>query len=173
MPGLNYEAKLTLVQRMVDNGQAYRTFKEIIIPANGTFDLSIKNGEYAVGLYSRLLITDQPMIRYEVRTGATITGYTGEPIPIRPLNAMNQTPSKNTFRQCTQSALGELADIDIVPGQAGSGSNASGAVYGDADDLKVLPPNDEFLLHFSNPNNTQSKVLIYLKWFEVPADIWE
>jgi len=173
MPGLNYEAKLTLVQRMVDNGQAYRTFKEIIIPANGTLDLSIKNGEYAVGLYSRLLITDQPMIRYEVRTGATITGYTGDPIPIRPLNAMKQTPSKNIFRECTQSDIGELTDIDIVPGQTGSGSNSSGQVYGDAEDIKILPPEQEFLLHFSNPNNVQSKVLIYLKWFEVPSNIWQ
>lgn len=169
----NYDTQVSLVQRMTDNGQAFRTFKELEIPANGEINFTIKTGGKAVGFYSRLIVPDQPDIRYEVRTGATIDGYIGDPIKIRNLNSKNNKPSTCLFRQCTQTDLGELVDIDILLGQAASGSNASGDVYRDPDDLKINSDDTEYLLRLVNPNGTIAKTLLYLKWFEVPKNLWD
>lgn len=172
MSGLNYDTKLSLIQRMVDKGDAYRTFVEFDIPANGSKYFSISVGDKAVGFFSRLIVPDQPNIRYEVRTNATIDSYVGSPIPIRNLNGKFTNSSACIFRECTQTSLGELVDIDKLPGQAASGSNSSGQVYRDPDDLKINPDNNEYLLVLSNPNNVTADTLLYLKWFETPPNIW-
>lgn len=169
----NYDTQVSLVQRMTDNGQAFRAFKEFDIPANGEITFSVKTGDKAVGFYSRLIVPNQPDIRYEVRTGATIDSYVGDPIKIRNLNSKKNTPSTCLFRQCTQEDLGELVDIDLLPGQAGSGSNSSGDIYRDPDDLKINSDNTEYLLRLVNDNGTVAKTLLYLKWFEVPKNLWD
>lgn len=172
MIGFNYDTRMSLAQRMVDRGDAFRTFREFAIPANGEKSFSILNGANAIGFFSRLIVTSLPNVRYEVRTGSAIATYTSQPIKIFNLNPMINKPSANTFRECTYSVLGDLGDVDLIPGQAASGNNAAGDIYSNPDDLKINLPNIEYHLRFLNPNNNPANVLFYLKWFEFPANIW-
>jgi hypothetical protein len=173
MSGFNYETRMDLIQRYIDQGKAYRSFKKVTVPGNGTKDLSMLSGEDAIVLYFRSLTTSSPDIEYEVRNGATGFSYEGDPITIFRMNPKAGNASKNIFRECSVTGDGVLSDIDWVPGQAASGSNKSGDVYGGLDDIKVISENENNLLRFINPNSSDATVLLYLKWLEVPSGIWD
>lgn len=171
MSGFNYETRMDLIQRYIDQGKAFRTFEEITVPGNGSYDMSVKIGSDAVGLYYRLLTTSEPNIRYEVRSGASFTSY-GDPVTIFNINGKSSEVSKNIFRPCTVSEVGTLTDIDLVPGVEGFSFSRSGQVYGGIDDIKIIKEDTETLLRFINPNSDAAEVLIYLRWLEIPAGIW-
>lgn len=158
---------MSLTQYMIYQGNAFRTFSEFNVPANnGEFYISILNGANLVHLFYRQINSTQPKLRYEVRTGATITGYVGQPIPIRNMNAKSSQISTNIARVCTVSSIGELTDIQLLGGGELSGSRAMGDEEIEPDDLKILPSNTEFLIRCVNPANDIAKCLLYLKWFE-------
>lgn len=166
----NLTATLDLVGLMIDKGNAFRAFTEITVPANGEYSLSVKTGDNVAVLYNRIVTPDQPNIRYEVRLGAT-TANLGTPITIFPANAKRIKSTGVVMRPCSYSNPGTLTDIDIIPGQAASGSNKAGQVYSPTE-TKPIPENVETLIVVKNPNNVSCNVLIYYKWFEVGANSW-
>lgn len=167
----NLTATMDLVGLMIDKGNAFRAFTEITVPANGEYALSVKTGENVAVLYNRIVTPDQPNIRYEVRLGAT-TENLGTPITIFPANAKRIKSSGVVMRPCDYTQAGTLTDIDIIPGQAASGSNKTGQVYS-PDETKPIPENLETLVIVKNPNNDDCNVLIYYKWFEVGSNSWD
>lgn len=160
-----YPTTYSLTQAMTYDGKAFRAFFESEIPAESEITVSILNGENIINLFYRRFFSNMPDVRYEVRTGAVITAY-GAEIPILPMNAVNVRQSTNTARLCTTSSIGTLQDIEISGGSIGVGNRPAGGTLDDQDDLKVLPPNTEFLIRLANPNTDPAKALVYLKWFE-------
>ena len=166
---------MSLKEHMIYTGKGFRLFYEAVVPAAsggtpGEHFVSIKNGANTVHLFKRLVNSDQPAVRYEVRTGATFLTYP-TPITIRPLKGFASAASKNLARTCTVSDIGELSDLDIVGGSISVGNRAEGSTLNEPDDLKVLPPDEEFLLRLTNPNADPTNVLVYLKWFELPYTV--
>jgi hypothetical protein len=167
----NLTATMDLVGLMIDKGNAFRAFTEFTVPANGEYAISVETGEEVAVLYNRIVTPDQPNIRYEVRLGAT-TQNLGVQIPVFPANAKRIKQSGVVMRPCTYTDAGTLSDIDIIPGQAASGSNKGGQVYS-PDETKPIPENLETLVIIKNPNNNECNVLVYYKWFEVGANSWD
>lgn len=166
----NYPARLSLIQLMIDKGMAYRAFKEFIIPANGEFLFAVTINENIAVLYDRIIVTDKTDIRYEVRSGAVI-GTESNPMLVKRQNPFFGSDSSNTIKECTASDLGTIDDIDIIPGQAGSGSNRRGQVY-NPQDIKIIPNQSKILVRMVNPNNEPCSTLLYYKWFEVGENAW-
>lgn len=164
---LKFTPIISLNQEMVNRGRAFRFFYEAVVPAEGEHTISIQNGANSIYLFSRKVNSDQPALRYEVRTGAVISSY-GPPINPLPMNALLQYPTTNLARACTASSIGVLVDIDIAGGSDGVGHRHEGDTMDDTDDLKVLPPDEEFLIRLVNPNLEAANVLVYMKWFEMP-----
>lgn len=166
----DFSTQFTLVEAMTYDGKAYRAFFEADVPAGtpenpGTANYSIINGPNAVHLFYRRFFSNYPDVRYEVRAGATITGYSGGPVPIFNMK-YNGPASDNVARQCTVSDIGQLVDLEITAGTIAVGNRPSGGTLDSPDDLKILPPNTEFLIHLINPNAEPVKTMVYLKWFE-------
>ena len=172
----NLTVTIDHVSNMIDKGYAFRAFVEFTIPAksggvDGEYSFSVKTGEQVAVLYNRIIDTDQPNIRYEVRTGAVTTNLR-EQVEVRPQNPKNVRPVDVDFYRCDYTDAGELSDLDPLPGQAGSGSNASGDIY-TASEPKPIPENTESLIVFKNPNNVECKALLYYKWYHIGANAWD
>lgn len=166
----NITPTLDLIALMIDKGNAFRAFIELEIPANGEYSLSVETGEKVAMLYNRVISTNQPNIRYEVRTGATTT-ITGDPINIFPANPKLIKPTGAVIAPCSYTDAGSLDDIDLIPGQAASGSNKGGETFAPTE-IKPIPENTETLIVFKNPNNQVCNVLLYYKWFELGSNAW-
>lgn len=166
----NLTSTLDLIPLMIDKGNGFRAFTEIVIPVQGEYSLSVKTGDKVAMLYNRVISTDQPNIRYEVRTGATTT-ITGDPITIFPANPKLVKPTGAVIAPCSYSDAGTLNDIDLIPGQAASGSNKGGETFSPTE-IKPITENSETLIVFKNPNNQACNVLLYYKWFELGANAW-
>lgn len=167
----NLTVTIDHIANMIDKGYAFRAFTEFTVPAQGEYSLSVVTGSQVAVLYNRIISTDKPNIRYEVRTGAT-TGSLGTPVTVQPQNPKNVRDVDVTIRPCTYSDAGILTDIDPLPGQAASGSNSSGDVYS-ASEPKPIPEGLETLILFKNPNNEPCNVLLYYKWYQVGANAWD
>lgn len=167
----NLTNSLDLIPPMIDKGNAFRAFTELVIPDSGEVSLSVKAGDNVAMLYNRTISTDQPKIRYEVRLGATTT-ITGDPVTIFPANPKLIKQTGLVVAPCSYTDAGSLSDIDIIAGQAASGSNKGGETFSPSE-IKPIPENTETLIIFKNPNNQVCKVLLYFKWFELGANSWE
>ena len=160
---------MTLTQQMVYTGNAFRMFHEITVPAESEAYIGIQNGENSVHLFSRLVRSTLPDVRYEVRSGHVVSaGGEGAAVStVFNMNGNSNVQSTNSVRIITAvDSLGDLKDIDIVGGALTVGNRPQSDTLKDPDDLKVLPPNVDFLLRFVNPNTDPADVLLYLKWFE-------
>lgn len=166
----NLTSTLDLITLMIDKGNGFRAFVEVVVPGNDEYSLSVKTGGNVAILYNRVISTNQPNIRYEVRTGATTT-ITGEPITIFPANTKLIKPTGAVIAPCSYTDAGSLDDIDLIPGQAASGSNKAGETFAPTE-IKPIPENSETLIIFKNPNNQACNVLLYYKWFELGANSW-
>lgn len=164
-PDRNVNTAMTLINRMIYEGKAFRSFLLFDVPANGAFDISIQNGGNAVHLFSRLVKVNLPNMLYEVRTGPAISNY-GEPVHIFNMNGYSENTTANTARICTVSNAGVVVDMMPLSGHEEAGNRFVGEESLEADDLKVLPHDTEFLVRITNPNNAIAKGFIYLKWFE-------
>lgn len=175
LSSLIFGSTMSVKEHMIYKGRGFRMFYEATVPAAvggvpGEHFVSIKNGANTVHLFKRLVSSDQPSVRYEVRTGATFASYPAS-IAIFPLKAFQSQPTTNLVRTCTVSNIGSLSDLDIVGGSVGVGNRAEGGTLSDPDDLKVLPPLEEYLLRLANPNDEPANVLVYLKWYEIPYTV--
>lgn len=166
----NVTPTLDLIALMIDKGNAFRSFIELVIPADGEYSLSVKTGDKVAILYNRVISTDQPNIRYEVRTGAATT-ITDNPITIFPANPKLVKSTGAVIAPCSYTDAGTLNDIDLIPGQAGGGSNKGGETFAPSE-IKPIPENSETLIIFNNPNNQACNVLLYYKWFELGSNAW-
>lgn len=170
-----FGSAMSVKEHMIYSGKGFRSFFEIEIPAAvgevpGQANVHFTIGDTSLHLFKRLINSDQPAVRYEVRSGATFTGDTG-PIAIRGLNGIENNPTKCTAQFCTISDIGTLEDLDIVGGSIGAGNRAEGATMDEPEDLKILSKNQEVLLHLTNPNVDPANVMVYLKWYELPYSI--
>lgn len=163
----NIKRSMSLTQAAIYQGIAFRTFHTFTVPASGEYLISVRNGENAIHLFSRLIKANLPDLVYEVRTGATITGYLGNPITIFNMNAFSQQITANVAQECTVSDYGTLTDIHQLGGDDLPGNNYDrGDESIDPEDIKILPNDTEFLLRITNPNTENANALLYLKWFE-------
>lgn len=164
------KSEMSLINRMIYEGAAFRSFLLFEVPPESDFTVSILNGPNAVHLFSRLVKASMPNMIYEVRTGATVTNY-GANVPIFNMNAYSQRESANIARICTVSDIGDLTDQMPLAGHEEAGNRFVGEESLEADDLKVLPNDVEFIVRVTNPNTQPAVGFIYLKWFEtrVPA----
>lgn len=161
---------MSLTQAMVYEGNAFRTFHLFDIPAQGNFNISVKNGPSAIHLFNRLVRANLPNVLYQVYAVPSGVVY-GANINIFNMNAFNQKPSANLVRICTSVASpGQLTDLHALGGVSGVGNRLEGDESIEPDDIKILPANTEFLIRLVNPNTEIAKAFLYLKWFETPVD---
>lgn len=172
-PASTIEPTMSLTQRMIYQGNAFRFFHKFTVPANSDYTLSVSNGDNAVHLFSRLVKASVPDVLYEVRDNAVIASYDSSALDIFNMNGYSSKDSANVARVCTASDIGDLVDMHELGGSTEVGNRKTGDESLDPDDIKILKNNNEFLLRLDNPNNEPAVCFLYLKWFETAPDLSE
>lgn len=158
--------RYSLAESAVALGVAFRMFDEVTIPAASSvmWSVTIPNDKARV-LFSRLISSNQPNIRYEVYGAATGAAY-GSAVPIYNMNSVSSKASTVLFRRLTAGApSGPLRDLDIARGAEGTGVHGTGETFSSGD-IRVFPPGAEVFIRVVNPNPEEAAFLVYLKYFE-------
>lgn len=162
---------MTITQRQVYQGNAFRLFKLFTIPAaangvDGTFDILIQHGPSAVHLFNRLVKSDLPNVIYEVRANPVASTTIEPAIEIFSMNSYANKTSDNTANICTVTDPGQLVDFFPLGGSVDVGNRLTGDESIEPNDIKILEHEKSFLLRFKNPNLEEANGFLYLKWFE-------
>lgn len=161
---------LTLVQKEILDGNAFRFYLSFKIPAAnnnpGIYDILINHGPKPIVLFSRLVKSNMPDILYEVYAAPVATAGTIL-LPTHNMDGRSQKVSGLELSLPSAiSSVGTQVDLHILTGGTEVGNRLHGEESIDADAMKIQPANKTSLLRFTNPNNEEAEGFIYLKWFE-------
>lgn len=161
---------ISLVQKQILEGRAFRFFHDLVIPA-GTVEspgeklIYVEHGNKTIYLFSRLVKISGPGATYEVYGGSDAVSTT--PLNIFNMRGDSQNTSGLTFSEPTVvNNLGTLGDKHPLGGAESAGNRLVGDESIDADTIKVQPKSSSSILRFTNTSVEDLNCFIYLKWFE-------
>jgi len=126
------------------SAEPFNTTQETLASGESAF-ISIRHSDKSVMLIGREIACNRPDVMYSVYANPTIASY-GAPMEILPLNSERTNPSANTANIVAPADVTDMGnEVDFGVPVVGGNPNIGGSPY-NADDFKINPSNQDFLL---------------------------
>lgn len=170
--GNKYQKTMGVVEEANFRGEMYYAFHEFTgIAIDGTVDIIINTGNKNLFIVGRSFVTTTDKMTLDVYLNPTYTG--GTPITISPYNGISPVlPSAATgVHTPTVTATGALFDKFLFLGQPDNNVSRVAGSFRSNEVTRMVPPNTEFLLRFTNKGTVAMDGIAKYLFFERPIDV--
>lgn len=125
-----------------------------------------RTGTKTVIVYDRKITTDAEEITYQVFAAPTVTADGTELTPTNRNGTSSNTSDMEVFQAPTITVDGTGLQPVFIPGSTGQGQVTNGQ-FDQEGSLRILPPNTEFYLKFTNDGAGVVNIEEYVAWVEI------
>lgn len=170
---------LTQVEAAIIEGDFYRAFKVITVPASGKaymkFTAPPASAGRVFGLVLREITPTAAGLWYRVRSNFDASAVIpGSEWPIFNENGRSTKQSVSTFQDVDEADIvgfGEVSDIAYIP-QGITGQKTQGSLAREQG-FKIVDEDTELLVEFENLATSSNETLVYYQYIESPIELVE